>query len=108
MWLSSRSSACIISVIINVACLKGEKMKKISLAIPLCSLFLLISTLAVSAQVKLGPKDGEGLPPTDLNRVKVGDEGPDFTLEDQDVKPVTLSDYRNSKSVVLVFYRGYW
>ena len=32
---------------------------------------------------------------------------PDFTLNDQDGKPFTLSSLRGS-SVVLVFYRGYW
>lgn len=73
---------------------------------------LMLALLAVSstasAQTKLGPKDGEGLPAADLNRVKVGDAAPDFTIEDQDGKPVTLSDYRGQKTVVLVFYRGYW
>jgi cytochrome oxidase Cu insertion factor (SCO1/SenC/PrrC family) len=73
---------------------------------------LLLALLAVSstapAQTKLGPKDGEGLPAADLNRVKIGDAAPDFTLEDQDGKPVTLSDYRGQKTVALVFYRGYW
>jgi cytochrome oxidase Cu insertion factor (SCO1/SenC/PrrC family) len=32
---------------------------------------------------------------------------PDFTLNDQDGKPLTLSSLRGSR-VVLVFYRGYW
>jgi cytochrome oxidase Cu insertion factor (SCO1/SenC/PrrC family) len=32
---------------------------------------------------------------------------PDFTLNDQDGKPFTLSSLRGSP-VVLVFYRGYW
>jgi len=32
---------------------------------------------------------------------------PDFTLNDQDGKPFTLSNLRGSP-VVLVFYRGYW
>jgi cytochrome oxidase Cu insertion factor (SCO1/SenC/PrrC family) len=32
---------------------------------------------------------------------------PDFTLNDQDGKPFTLSSLRGSR-VVLVFYRGYW
>lgn len=60
------------------------------------------------AQTKLGPKDGQTLPPSDLNRVNVGDESPDFTLEKEAGKPVTLSDYRGQKTVVLVFYRGHW
>lgn len=67
-------------------------------------------TLAVTspAQTALGPKDGAGLPPADLERLKVGDAAPDFTLEDQDGKPVTLSAYRGKRTVLLVFYRGYW
>jgi cytochrome oxidase Cu insertion factor (SCO1/SenC/PrrC family) len=32
---------------------------------------------------------------------------PDFTLNDQDGKPFTLSSLRGAP-VVLVFYRGYW
>lgn len=61
-----------------------------------------------AAQTKLGPKDGAQLPPADLNRIKVGDEAPDFTLEEAPDKPVALSSYRGKKTVVLVFYRGYW
>jgi peroxiredoxin (alkyl hydroperoxide reductase subunit C) len=36
--------------------------------------------------------------------LKVGDTAPDFTLKDQDGKPVTLSSFRGKKSVVLVFH----
>lgn len=36
--------------------------------------------------------------------VDVGDVAPDFTLMDQDRNPVTLSSFRGSKNVVLVFY----
>ncbi len=32
---------------------------------------------------------------------------PDFTLNDEDGKPFTLSSLRGSR-VVLIFYRGYW
>lgn len=73
------------------------------------ALALLITGVG-AAQTKpvLGPKDGAGLPPADLNRVKAGAVAPDFTLNDQDGQPVTLSAYRNQKAVVLVFYRGYW
>ena len=38
----------------------------------------------------------------------VGQPVPDFTLPDAAGRPVTLSDYRGRKPVVLVFYRGYW
>ena len=56
----------------------------------------------------LGPKDGAGLPPTDLARVAIGSPAPDFTLETKDGPPVTLSSFRGRKNVVLVFYRGHW
>jgi peroxiredoxin (alkyl hydroperoxide reductase subunit C) len=56
----------------------------------------------------LGPKDGPTDPPSDLDRVKVGDLAPDFTLEALDGRVVTLSSYRGHKNVVLVFYRGHW
>lgn len=77
-------------------------------ALPIWVLMLMMLSLAVSAQSKLGPKDGAGLSASDLNRVKAGEAAPDFTLEDQDGNPVALSDYKNKKTVVLVFYRGYW
>jgi short-subunit dehydrogenase/peroxiredoxin len=57
---------------------------------------------------QLGPKDGANLSPTELNRIKVGEKAPDFTLEDADGKNISLSDFRGKKSLVLVFYRGYW
>ena len=56
----------------------------------------------------LGPRDGGDLPPTDLERVKPGDLAPDFTLEDQNGRPVTLSGFRGDRPIVLVFYRGHW
>jgi peroxiredoxin len=36
--------------------------------------------------------------------VKVGDTAPDFSLIDQDRKPVKLSDFRGKQNVVLAFY----
>lgn len=58
--------------------------------------------------VTLGPKDGRDLPPADFDRVKVGDPAPDFTLNDIDEHPVSLSQFRGRENVLLVFYRGYW
>ena len=69
---------------------------------------LIFATLSAPAFAQLGPKDGADLAPTDLNRVKVGQTAPDFTLEDTEGKAVTLSSFQDKKSVVLVFYRGYW
>ncbi|MFM6980648.1 MAG: peroxiredoxin [Micrococcales bacterium] len=36
--------------------------------------------------------------------VLVGDQAPDFTLQNQDGVPVTLSSFKGHKAVVLVFY----
>ena len=83
-------------------------MRPLTFASLLCAFALTAFSSNYFAQTKLGPKDGANLPPSDLNRIKVGEEAPDFTLEDMDGKPVTLSSYRGRKSVVLVFYRGYW
>jgi cytochrome oxidase Cu insertion factor (SCO1/SenC/PrrC family) len=69
-------------------------------------LLVVLSYSPVLAQ--LGPKDGANLPPTDLERIKVGQPAPDFTLENVDGKQVSLSDFRGKKRVVLVFYRGQW
>ena len=40
--------------------------------------------------------------------IKVGDKAPDFTLEDQDKNPVTLSSFQGKKNVVLAFYPLDW
>jgi cytochrome oxidase Cu insertion factor (SCO1/SenC/PrrC family) len=69
-------------------------------------LFLMFSCGVVHAQP--GPKIGASLSPTDLGRVEVGDNAPDFTLEDIDGKNISLSDFRGTMKVVLVFYRGHW
>ena len=34
----------------------------------------------------------------------VGAEAPDFTLKDQNGRPVTLSNYRDVRNVLLVFF----
>ena len=67
---------------------------------------LCVASAPVFAQ--LGPKDRANLPATDLERVKVGEPAPDFTLENMYGKLVSLSEFRGKKSVVLVFYRGQW
>ena len=40
--------------------------------------------------------------------VAVGEIAPNFTLEDQNNRKITLSAARGSTPTVLVFYRGYW
>jgi cytochrome oxidase Cu insertion factor (SCO1/SenC/PrrC family) len=36
--------------------------------------------------------------------LKAGDMAPDFSLPDQSLKPVKLSDFRGKQNVVLAFY----
>lgn len=74
-----------------------------SLAIAIAYSFLYLAV----ANAQLGPKD-VALPPTDLERVKVGDTAPDFTLENLDGRRITLSEVYRKMNVVLVFYRGQW
>jgi hypothetical protein len=71
-------------------------------------LLLALWSGACSRRPQLGPTDGAGLPPRDLERVKVGEPAPDFTLENKSRQAVTLSDFRGEKHVLLVFYRGHW
>jgi hypothetical protein len=58
--------------------------------------------------VTLGPVDGFDLSATEVERVAVGSMAPDFTLLSLDGDPVTLSSFRGSRDVILVFYRGHW
>ncbi len=69
---------------------------------------LLILVFFSEGYAQLGPKDGDELNPVNLARVRVGDQAPDFTLEDTNGRNISLSDFRNNKKVVLVFYRGHW
>jgi len=43
-----------------------------------------------------------------VTTVTVGETAPDFTLDDQNRRKITLSESRGKSPVVLVFYRGYW
>ena len=61
-----------------------------------------------SAPVVLGPVDGRDLPGVDVERVQVAALAPDFSLASLAGPVVTLSDFRGTKNVILVFYRGYW
>jgi len=74
----------------------------------LLTLLLIFSVVTVPVFAQLGPKDGANLSATDLERVKVGQSAPEFTLEDMTGKRISLSDFRGKKNVVLVFYRGHW
>ena len=43
-------------------------------------------------------------PAAPTTHLKIGDEAPDFSLNDTAGKPVKLSDFRGKKNVVLAFY----
>jgi cytochrome oxidase Cu insertion factor (SCO1/SenC/PrrC family) len=90
----------------RIAWLRGNSTFRNYLAVVIVCGFLYFAVAVVNAQ--LGPKDGADLPPTDLERVKVGDKAPDFTLENMDGQKLTLSEVYGKRNVVLVFYRGQW
>jgi hypothetical protein len=47
--------------------------------------------------------------PTSTGAPRVGQKAPEFTLPDQNNKPVALADLLSgSKGAVLIFYRGFW
>ena len=71
-------------------------MKKRFASTALVALLLLTSAAAQSKSAKAEP--------TPDPKIKIGDTAPDFTLLDQNRKPVKLSDFRGKKSVVLAFY----
>ncbi len=79
------------------------------MAIRLANVTIAVLILSIApSYAQLGPTDGGNLQPTDLDRVKVSDTAPDFTLENLDGARISLSDFRGRKNVVLVFYRGQW
>jgi hypothetical protein len=47
--------------------------------------------------------------PRSAGAPRVGEKAPEFTLPDQDEKPVALADLlSSSRAVALIFYRGFW
>ena len=74
----------------------------------LLALTIGLATANPAAFAQTAAKEGTHSSATDVNRIKVGQPAPDFTLEDVDGKNISLSDYRGKKNIVLVFYRGYW
>lgn len=89
-------------------------MRRLSLTVFLATLVLAAcgggdEDVPESAEpVTLGPVDGLDLPGVDLERVRVGDRAPDFSLVSLAGPVVTLSSFRGRRNVVLVFYRGWW
>jgi hypothetical protein len=47
--------------------------------------------------------------PLSAHAPRVGEKAPQFTLSDQNGKPITLGDLLSgSRAVALIFYRGFW
>ncbi len=67
---------------------------------------LIIGSIACTTKLNSSTSSEGELNPRD-SPVAVGEMAPDFTLEDQDNRKVTLSSARGSPTV-LVFYRGNW
>jgi|TARA_B100002003_G_C13706124_1_gene354694 cytochrome oxidase Cu insertion factor (SCO1/SenC/PrrC family) len=45
---------------------------------------------------------------TQVERVAVGDQAIDFTMESIDGETYRLSDLRGEKSAIIIFFRGTW
>ncbi len=71
-------------------------------------LSFMVGCVSENDEMVLGPVDGFDLSGSDLERVQTGQLAPDFTLSALNQPPITLSEFRGSKNVVLVFYRGKW
>lgn len=75
-----------------------------------CKGFILLMAICILAGIFLGTNvvNASELKPTDLDRIQIGNSPPDFNLESVDGNWVKLSNYKNKKNVILIFYRGYW
>ena len=62
---------------------------------------LLALLLAASLAPSFAANNSEQMPQP---KIKLGDMAPDFTLEDQNGKKVSLHDFRGKKNVALAFY----
>jgi len=68
---------------------------------------LLITSIAQAGPAR-GGRSNKIDEPKRAEPVSVGEEAPDFTLEDMRGNQVTLSAAKEKAPTVLVFYRGYW
>jgi len=66
---------------------------------------LLASFVMIAVLLALpSPAQQSQQPAIAKTNLKVGDVAPDFTLPDQNRKPVKLSEFRGKKTVILAFY----
>ncbi len=68
---------------------------------------LIIASIACTTKLNSSSSSDGDLKPRN-SPVAVGEMAPDFTLEDQINRKVTLSSTRGSIPTLLVFYRGNW
>lgn len=64
-------------------------------------LLLLLVLAGLMVPASYAADQSESVPPP---KIKVGDMAPDFTLQDQNGKKVSLKDFRGKKNVALAFY----
>ena len=65
---------------------------------------VLALVMAMALLLAMGAVAQQPQPSIAKTHLKVGDVAPDFTLPDQNRKPVKLSDFRGKKNVILAFY----
>lgn len=68
---------------------------------------LLTVALSLGGFAALAQEQKPAAPPPEPLKLAVGDVAPDFTLlhyDGQKVQPVTLSDFRGKKNVIVAFY----
>jgi len=80
-----------------------KKSRKLRVALTV----VLAASLSCTACQRDSHSSADQLKPR-TSPLQVGDEAPNFTLEDQHNQKVTLAATRGSMPTVLVFYRGYW
>ena len=73
--------------------------KRLAILLSFFLLALLFPAAGNRLQAQEEKKEGPPEP-----TIKVGDEAPDFTLLDQNRKPISLHDFRGKKTVALAFY----
>jgi cytochrome oxidase Cu insertion factor (SCO1/SenC/PrrC family) len=74
----------------------------------LAAAFVFVLALSACSRPEQPVKEVTDSPSARNTPVGVGEQAPEFTLEDQSHQKVTLSSARGEHAVVLVFYRGYW
>lgn len=75
------------------------------------ALFAVVAMAAATMLVACGGQSSDTVQVADTGNGATTDLAPDFTLPDANAVPgteISLSQYRDDRSVVLVFYRAYW